>query len=373
MALVKTGQFIARVPVDGTYLQFAPTAGSAVVQGSPFILTNNGRTNGEVSDIIIVNSIGVEPQDGNDSEFVTNGSFGTYICTMGASFGSSLLNSVAISPLNSTNSVPNGLYAYKGHVGGITSRTLINSHRGASYYVNGTAFRYGPLGTLKNFTTYPTSGVQPQGINAGQAFQLSRIGVSTDDNPLSITILIEDASGKSYTVSASCGSGADLLTVVNNTGSTVYITSVDIVDYYRLSAGNVQRYEVIVATSSLRFDNYASVAAMDSTKALPSWVACGSGSFLREHSNIWIDAQEILSVQLPIPCAVDGTRTVARKFQGMTNNHDTSKYLRPGKSLIFSIAPAAIPLVNSHDIVVAFSTYSEQVTGGAGGEYSYAY
>lgn len=377
MALVKTGTFRATVLVKNLPAQFVPGAATAVANPTPFILTNNGRVNGAVSDLIIVNNIAVEPTDGNDATTaVAVGSVAMYLCTVTAAFDGSLFNECAFVPFDSVDGIEAGLKAYSGAVGGITARTLISGLNMSPSYFSAAgatvAQLYGSLGKFRESPAFPTNSVEPQGIDNGQAFQIRKPETGMTDAVLIATVTVMTASGKTYLVEGLSGNGSDILTIFNNTGARLRILEARIDDWYRFTSVN-QRYEVIVSTSNLRVDTPANVVSHDSSKALPSWVAVGGGFYMRESTDLWIDTAEIVDLQIPVSANVYPGAAHTRANRPLNSGKSTSKYLRSGKSLVFVVPTNSVMNMGSHDIIVTFSTYAEEVTVGTGGEYSYAY
>lgn len=373
MVLVKTGQFVATMPVTNLPMQFVPATGTAIQNPSPFILTNSGRDNGDLSDIIIVNDIAVEPTDANEVTTVSGiGSVAMYVCTVGSIVDGTQLGKCVITPLDSADGPTTGLVAYSGPAGNITARTIVGSLNMAPSYFNPAgatvAHMYGPMGNYRSSASFPTSEVDPQGIDSGQAFQVRRPDIGNTDSVLSVTVQVRTTAGKTYIIEGTSGFGPDILTIFNNTGSLIYVTDVSIVDWYRVVVP-LQRYEVVISTSSIQLNNDAHITPLDSSKPLPSWVESGSGMFFRQGTDMWLDYQETLDVHLALVAPIRPTDAAARANRPFVSGRPTSKYLRPGKSLVFTVPTATVMYQGSHDIRVAFSTYTDIVST----EYSYAY
>jgi hypothetical protein len=373
MALVKTGTFIATTQVKSPEIQFVPAAGTAIAAPSPFILTNVGRSNGANTDLIIVNNIAVEPADAHES--TTNpasGSVASYICTVSGT--APMDNLLPIVPMDSTNGAVSGLSAHSGQIGWTDAGTLVSnivmspspfSAAGATV-----AHLYGPYGATRISQMVPTDSL---GIPTGSAFQIRKPDNGTTDSTIFVTVTLQTLAGKVYLVEGVSGAGSDIITIYNNTGSRILILDVRVVDAYRLTSVN-QRYDVTISTANLRVDVPADIDAFDSSKPVPSWVQAGKGFYMREGADIWIDYTEVLDVQIPVLCNVYPSAAVPRLNRSFNTGRSTSKYLRPGKALVFTVPTASAMYQGEHDIIVTFTTYSEEVAvGGGGGEYSYAY
>lgn len=374
MTLVKTGTFIATIPVKSPEIQYVPATGTAIANPAPFILTNVGRSKGSDTDLIIVNNIAVEPSDGQEATtFVAVGTVASYVCSVSGSVP--LENLLPIVPMDSADGAVSGLSAHSGQVGWTDDGTLVsNIVMSPSPFSSGgatVAHLYGPMGATRISTTFPTSGVEPLKLNSGSAFQIRKPEVGTTDSTIFATVMLRTPSGNSYLVEGVSGGGSDIVTIYNNTGSYVHIVDVQLVDVYKLTSVN-QRYDITVSTANLRVDIPASIVPFDSSNPVPSWVVAGKGYYVREGADMWVDYTETLDVQIPVASNVFPSGSPVRSNRPFNSGRSTAKYLRPGKSLIFQVPTATAMYAGEHDIIVTFTTYSEQVTAG-GGEYSYAY
>jgi hypothetical protein len=355
-----SGTRVATTRVRYPYPTTAPiaTGGYSLANPAPFILVNNGR-GGSTPEKIQLHSIEVVDQSWGDTAGA--GKLTMQRVTLNATDGFGAADEITIFANDSLDAIPTGLKAYMG-VFPYGASEIIQSVFSPSYQSSNIFSIQGNMGTQLRFGG-PGDNLT---LQDGQGFVITSTG--NLHSSLDVTIGMT-ANGHRYFLNSFSGTLGNIASVSNRTGAPVTIDYVNVSDVPR-SAYPTINYTAVISSGMVRVDRDSNVIEFDSQYSQPDWIDVGRGFFAWSMEN-WIDyAETIATFVIPKQNAGVGLAGMTKDFMHM---HKTTRILLPGQALVIFPPSQQSYFRGETEIKVTYSTYSLEMTGGGGGEYSYAY